>query len=581
MKWRLPSRDIILALTYSILLIIPDSMWIDTTHGRMPYWALWIYNLVFYFSLSLLLCQVALWLKKLTRVLYVISHTILHVLTYGFSISNAFLYIFFTLRWDAYTFALVNETTGRESSEFLETYVLTSECVWLVAGYILIALVEYLAIRLTRQCHVSVPWYVSVPLGCLFLYNAVFFCQPDYSATYDTANDYNTIITRNMLWKLRLYAQQYDLEKDDLDICAQSQAATTIDSCSYTCPNMVVVIGESYIKRHSSLYGYNKPTNPSLEKFQKAGQLFVFNDVITPRHGTSEAFKLFLSMARIQDTIRWCDTPLFPALFKKAGYHVSFYSNQFVKESEKDREFVTGAGFFYHPGIEPYIIDERNHSFFEYDGEMVKAFVADHRQSEAHPYNLAIFHLLGQHVAYKDRCPESMARFSAKDYTDRKELTADQKREVSEYDNATLYNDHVVASIIGLYKNQEAIVIYFSDHGEECNDFRPHVGRSGDWDIIEKSLGIECLRCQHDIPFVIYASPLYQQKHPEIIEAIRGATERPFETDDLPHLLLHIAGIHTSWYDPQRDVISPSYDTTRRRVVSRVFTDYDEFCFGK
>lgn len=581
MKLRFTSRDIVFALVYSILLIIPDSIWIDTSQGRLPYGVLLVYNLVFYFSLSLLLCQIALWLKKIHQVFYTISQVILHIILYGFSISNIFLYIFFTLRWDAYTFQLIHETTGRESSEFLETYVLTTECGFIIAGYMLLGVIEYLSICKLRHRSVSVPWYISLPIGCLFMYNATFFCFPKYNDTLDMTSAYNTVLTRNMLWKLRLYTQQYELEKADLNICAKNQAAASVDSCSHTCPTIVLIIGESFIKRHSSLYGYNKRTNPLLEEMQKAGNLSVFTDVVTPRNGTSEAFKLFLSMARIDDSIRWCDTPLFPTLFKKAGYHVTFYSNQFVKESEKDRENATGAGFFYHPGIEPYIFDERNHSLSHFDGEMVKTYIQDHQKPTAYPYNLDIFHLLGQHVSYKDRYTHSFAHFSAKDYTDRKELTKSQKREVSEYDNATLYNDHVVSSIINIYKNQDAIIVYFSDHGEECNDFRPHIGRSGDWDKIEKSAGIECLRCQFDIPFMIYTSPLFQQNHPMIIEEIKESSNRPFMTDDLPHLLLYLAGIHTSWYDPQRNLISPSFDTKRRRLVSRVFTDYDEFCSGK
>jgi heptose-I-phosphate ethanolaminephosphotransferase len=425
------------------------------------------------------------------------------------------------------------------------------------------------------------PWYVSMPIAALFIYNGIFFCFQNFDSTRDNANDYNTLIMRNMLWKLHLSVQQYDVEKADLDICAQNQEIMAVDSCSYTSPNVVIIIGESFIKRHSSLYGYNKTTNPNLEKLRQTGNLSVFTDVITTRHGTSEAFKLFLSMACIKDSIRWCDTPLFPTLFKQAGYHVAFYSNQFVKESEKDRENATGAGFFYHPGIEPYIFNERNHSLNQFDEEMVQEYFEKHKKEGFKPYNLTIFHLLGQHVSYKDRYTQKYARFTEKDYDDRKDLTNSQKREVSEYDNATLYNDYVVSTIISHYQNQDAIVIYFSDHGEECNDFRPHIGRSGDWDMIERKAGIECLRCQFDIPFIIYTSPLYQQNHPEIVKEINTALDRPFMTDDLPHLLLYLAGIHTSWYDSRHNLISPNFNTKRRRLVSRVFTDYDEFCSGK
>lgn len=578
MRLHFTSRDIIFALVYSILLIIPDALWIDTSQGRMPYGALLAYNLFFYLSLSLIVGQIALWFKKLHNIFYVVIHSLLHIVCYGFSISNIFLYIFFNLRWDAFTFQLIHETNTRESSEFLETYLFTPNCGILVLCYVLYMVMEYLAIKWLRRRSVSIPWYVSLLIGVPFIYNSIFFCFPDYDTTHDNTEAYNTLITRNMLWKLHLSVQQYNIEKADLDICARNQGIMAVDSCSYTSPNIAVIIGESFIKRHSSLYGYNKTTNPNLEKLRQAGSLSVFTDVISPRNGTSEAFKLFLSMANIKDSIRWCDTPLFPSLFKQAGYHVSFYSNQFVKESEKDRENATGSGFFYHPGIEPYIFDERNHSLNKFDEEMVMEYITKHQSEKEKTYNLAIFHLLGQHVSYKDRYTQQYTRFSEKDYTDRKELTNSQKREVSEYDNATLYNDYVVSTIINYYQNQDAIVIYFSDHGEECNDFRAHIGRSGDWDRIEKKAGIECLRCQFDIPFIIYTSPLYQQNHPEILKEIHNAVDRPFMTDDLPHLLLYLAGIHTSWYKSSHNLLAPDFDINRRRIVSHSFIDYDEFC---
>ena len=65
------------------------------------------------------------------------------------------------------------------------------------------------------------------------------------------------------------------------------------------------------------------------------------------------------------------------------------------------------------------------------------------------------------------------------------------------------------------------------------------------------------------------------------MKEINDAANRPFMTDDLPHLLLYLAGIHTPWYDSRHNLISPDFDTKRRRLVSRVFTDYDEFCSGK
>ena len=42
----------------------------------------------------------------------------------------------------------------------------------------------------------------------------------------------------------------------------------------------------------------------------------------------------------------WCDYPLFPQLFRKAGYHVSFITNQFLPQA-KEAVYDFSGGFFF------------------------------------------------------------------------------------------------------------------------------------------------------------------------------------------------------------------------------------------
>ena len=547
-------KDLYFTATYSLLLIIPDAPWIDDTIGRMPYGGLLFFNILVYLSITFLLCYSIAVLRKIHKSIYSFIHTFLHIGLYAFSISNIFLYVFFSLRWDAFTLQLLEETNKIESIGFLETYIPTFNCSLLIISYIAISLIEYLLIKRNGNIYFNFPKLALLPLAAFTLYNGYFFTFDYYRDTYDITQKNNTLLMRNMLWKLNLSIQQYAVEKEQLEICAENQKHVVIDSCTYKIKTIVVIIGESYIKRHSSLYGYNKNTNQHLTQLLSDGDLNVFTDAITPRNGTSGAFKRFLSMAIDEDTTkRWCDTPLFPAIFKKAGYNVVFYSNQFVKEVEKDRRFDAGAGFFYHPGIEPYIFNERNHSKFEYDEGLVKDYLTNRKKIESAPYNLIIFHLLGQHVPYKDRYSPDFSLFSEKDYNERKELSSSQKREVADYDNATCYNDFVVWQIMKMYKNKDAVVIYFSDHGDECNDFRPHIGRTGDY--IEA--GRDVTRCQFDIPFMIYTPHLFRENHPDLTKQIQESVNKPFNSDDLPHLLLYFAGIGISGYLPTHNLIDP------------------------
>lgn len=154
---------------------------------------------------------------------------------------------------------------------------------------------------------------------------------------------------------------------------------------------------------------------------------------------------------------------------------------------------------------------------------------------------------------------------------------------MADYDNATLYNDSIVNEIIDMYKDKDAIILYFSDHGDEANDYRPHLGRESN----PISKGAPGLHCQFDIPFFIYLTDSCRLLHPELERKIAQSTHRPFMVDDLPHLLLDIAGILTPWFQPSRSLINDKFNTHRRRMVSGFVDstpiDYDSNCntFGE
>lgn len=84
------------------------------------------------------------------------------------------------------------------------------------------------------------------------------------------------------------------------------------------------------------------------------------------------------------------------------------------------------------------------------------------------------------------------------------------------------------------------------------------------------------------IPFVIYATPLYRERHPDIISRIESSVNNPFMSDDLPHLMLDLAGIDAPLFNPSKSPINPLYDKTRKRLIGYdVKYDYDEICGKK
>jgi heptose-I-phosphate ethanolaminephosphotransferase len=83
---------------------------------------------------------------------------------------------------------------------------------------------------------------------------------------------------------------------------------------------------------------------------------------------------------------------------------------------------------------------------------------------------LIVVHLLGTHMSYQYRYPPTFDKFK-----DRNGVPAgvrdDQVPTYNSYDNAVLYNDFVVSSLIKDYAKSDpnGFLLYLSDHGEDVS----------------------------------------------------------------------------------------------------------------
>ena len=202
------------------------------------------------------------------------------------------------------------------------------------------------------------------------------------------------------------------------------QKATTqakIDSCSHMSPHIVLIIGESYNKHHSSLYGYPLATTPLQQKRLKNGELFVFKDVVTPWNITSNTLLSIFSLWESDSNDKIDHFPMFPALFRNAGYHVSLFSNQLViRGIGKGITNQTGNYFLADGRLSYDMFDFRNRYKSNYDLDFVYQ-VKHHVNDSCLPqYSLDIIHLMGQHFEYEKRYPENETFFTDNEYLNRK-----------------------------------------------------------------------------------------------------------------------------------------------------------------
>ncbi len=162
-------------------------------------------------------------------------------------------------------------------------------------------------------------------------------------------------------------------------------------------------------------------------------------------------------------------------------------------------------------------------------------------------------HLLGTHTDYRLRFPAEFEVFKADDEPAKDSY---QREYQADYDNAVLYNDFIVDEIIKRFEDKDAIVIYISDHGELVFEDGIQFGHGPGHD------GREL-----DIPMIVWFSAQFKTAHPELVERISAAKDRPFMTDDMIHALLDLMAIQTPDFDSRRSLFSEDFDATRKRIL--------------
>lgn len=547
------------------------------------------------------LCAV---LTLIPRKIRIFVKALLYLLLYSVAIVDMYCYERFESTLTPTMLMLVGETNVQEAQEFLSGYLSWDVIRTNVGWILLLALIHILWTflrRLLRKWRERMilpkvqPAFVTglrVVFSCVvawLLYDAFSQTWPNKVAigrlfSYDTIGQVEHELTKKDQAKLYVppYRLAFSLYANRLASrqIVQLEAASKkirIDSCSFRVPEIVLVIGESYNKHHSQLYGYDKPTTPRQMAMAADSSLVVFTDVVASWNLTSFVFKHMLSLWAVGEEGEWCDEPLFPEVFRKAGYQVDFLTNQFQPKA-KDAVYDFSGGFFLNdPDFSKRQFDTRNSRTYRYDETLLKAYDALNQRDQSRDSletskiqgRLTILHLMGSHVDYRARYPKQRQYFSPSMYQ-RPELTDKQRRILSEYDNSLRYNDSILWAVTQRFMDKDAVVIYVPDHAEEIFDGKPYIyGR-----MHGANIDYRLARNEMEIPFWIWGSPRYIERHPYGWKAIQAAKDRPLMTDVLPHLLLYLGGISTPLYHPELNVITPEYNTRRPRILKGV-TDYN------
>lgn len=499
-----------------------------------------------------------------------------YALLFIFFLFYVFLNNVFSLRISPQVLTAILETNKSESSDFVSTFILGGKgifCFFLVLLVIVFCLfLEKYKERIFKFRHkhifkiiIVVLILTSTVLTTKTYINLFSIKSPREISLWDSANkQLQDPVTRTVYSLYHIHCDgKGNRQVAKLALLASKENNISLNNDSI---NIVLVIGESHIKHHSSLYGYYLPTQPYLEQERKNGNLFVFNDVVTTQNFTATSLRDIFSCNSVSDEESFSSKPVFPAIFKSAGFNVMFWDNQ--------KEYLNNSGvtfslnsFLYNKDIFDLSYNHTNKRSYRFDKLLVLNLRKHNTLLQAK--NLILLHLKGQHIAANKRFPKSFAKFSYSDIR-RKEKYLDKQKlqKIADYDNATLYNDYVLKTIIDLYRNENTVLIYLSDHGEEEYDYRDSEGRAFCNQDMENYL-----KYQYEIPFYIWCSDTYKEKNKDKIISIQRAINKRIMTDNVYNILFYLSDIQTKYYRQERDALNTKYNIKDRIVAYSI--NYD------
>ncbi|MDA0326401.1 MAG: phosphoethanolamine transferase, partial [Bacteroidetes bacterium] len=312
----------------------------------------------------------------------------------------------------------------------------------------------------------------------------------------------------------------------------------------------VLILGESTVRTHMELYGYERQTTPLLKSI--SDELWIYPDVISPHTQTVESVTKMLTLGNYESPEK-IESGSIIQLANAAGFDTFWLSNQRpvgmyeslvtkIALSASMTKFLTVA-----PVTTNQVLDEA----------LLPELDIVLKNNTDKP-KFIVIHLMGTHFDYQNRYPESLQTFSN---VPKLNYSSEENHiNVNAYDQAVLYTDYIVTEEINKVKNLSAqsTVLYLSDHGEELYMDKNMAGHNES--IATKSM--------YEIPFVLWQSDEYKKSKSLIFDA-----QRPYMTDDLFHSLAQLLQIKATEVSTKRSIFSHDFQNRQRIILGN--EDFD------
>lgn len=440
---------------------------------------------------------------------------------------------------------IIFESNPAESKEYMAQYFVW----WMIPAFLAHAAVTYLLWRQVRNFAVR-PLHaglavVAICAGTLaypmFKQMVVREARAD-TAVFEVGNRFQRVTP----WDLGIGFYRYRTILGNMQaLLAQSAQMPPLENLTDANGDeprtLVLVIGESTNRQHMSLYGYPRKTSPGLEAMRD--RLQVFNNVVSSRPYTIEVLQQVLTFADQEHPDLYLSKPSIMNMMKQAGYKSYWITNQQTM-TERNTMLTT---FAKQTDVQVYLNHRASQDSSQYDSAVFEPF-AEALKDPA-PKKFIVVHLLGAHMKYRYRYPADYERFT--DRTDTPAWLQDsQLLSYNQYDNALLFNDHVVKTLIDTFAatKPNGFLLYFADHGEDVFDTEPH-----DFNGRNEHAPTYAM---YAVPFLMWSSEQWQASR----GVVRGdVLDRQYSTMHFIHTWADLAGLRFDGFDPTRSLVNDKF----------------------
>ena len=454
----------------------------------------------------------------------------------------------------------VLHTNPDEAGEFFQTFF---EAKYLVVA-ILLCIIFYAMTRYKRYSTKEFSRKTIIVLSVIYIaFAAVFFTKSAMRISSNKADRAISKLSEHILINYAFVLKKYLLDDNFLASNKQilkdydvSKAANQNIKAEQKVANVVFVIGESLQRNEMSVYGFGLPTTPNLMALKQSGNAIIYTDTTAPDTYTNGSLSKVLNFSNYESKEPWSKSLNIVDMFSLVGYKTAWISNQSniggystTQKSVADRSNIT---FFAQK-----FASETNFTGKETDGILLPE-ISKIKQNLGES-NFYIIHLMGNHFKYDLRYPKDFAKFTANDLQNK--MNPGQKESFAWYLNSVLYNDYVINEIYKIFKDDEALIVYLSDHGEalfEIDGIRGH-------GMINRFV--------LEIPLIFIGTDKFKAKYPQIWQKLEVAKDYKFMSDDIIHTFADIIGTKPLEYNASRSLISGEFNASRKRLVNG--TDYE------